>query len=56
MRYFSPAEKRALETRIRQLGLPAGQANSMVMWGGTRRVLAVFDLETLEIRALLKAD
>lgn len=56
MKYFSPAEKRALERRIRQLGLPAGQANTMVMWGGTRRVLAVFDLGTLEIRALLEAD
>lgn len=56
MRYFSPAEKRTLESRIRQLGLPADEANAMVMWGGTRRVLAVFDLRTLEIRALLRAD
>ncbi|HUL45812.1 MAG TPA: hypothetical protein VLV25_01790 [Steroidobacteraceae bacterium] len=56
MKYFSPAEKRALESRIRQLGLPVDQANTMVMWGGTRRVLAVFDLETLAIRALLRAD
>lgn len=56
MRYFGPAEKRTLESRIRQLGLPADEANAMVMWGGTRRVLAVFDLRTLEIRALLRAD
>jgi hypothetical protein len=56
MQYFSPAEKRTLESRIRQLGLPADQANTMVMWGGSRRVLAVFDLKTLEIRALLRAD
>jgi hypothetical protein len=56
MKYFSPPEKRALERRITQLGLPADQANTMVMWGGTRRVLAVFDLGTLRIAALLKAD
>jgi hypothetical protein len=56
MRYFSPAEKRTLERRITQLGLPAGEANAMVMWGGTRRVLAVFDLKTHTLRALLKAD
>jgi hypothetical protein len=56
MRYFSAAERRALERRIAQLGLPADQANTMIMWGGTRRVLAVFDLGTLRIAALLKAD
>jgi hypothetical protein len=56
MPYFSPAEKRTLKSRIAQLALPADQANAMVMWGGTRRVLAVFDLGTLELRALLRAD
>jgi hypothetical protein len=25
----------------------------MILWGGTRRMLAVFDLSTLEIRALV---
>ncbi|HYB64056.1 MAG TPA: hypothetical protein VEC59_02225 [Steroidobacteraceae bacterium] len=55
-RYFSAAEKRTLKSRITQLGLAADQANTMVMWGGTRRVLAVFDPETVEIRALIKAD
>ena len=56
MKYFSPAEKQALKSRITRLELPAGQANAMVMWGGNRRVLAVFDLGTLEVRALLRAD
>jgi hypothetical protein len=54
MKYFSPAEKRALEHRVTQLGLATDQANTMVMWGGTRRVLAVFDLRTLAVRALLE--
>jgi hypothetical protein len=55
-RYFSSIEKSTLKSRMAQLGLPADQANSMVMWGGGRRVLAVFDLGTLELRALIRAD
>jgi len=55
-RYFSPAEKRTLASRIGARGLPADAANTMIMWGGNRRVLAVFDPETLEIRALLRPD
>jgi hypothetical protein len=56
MKYFTRAEKKSLKSRITQRGLPADQANTMVMWGGSRRVLAVFDLETLAIRALIRAD
>jgi hypothetical protein len=56
MRYFSPAEKRTLKKRIAQLGLPADAANTIVMWGGSRRLLGVFDLRTLELRALIRAD
>ena len=56
MKYFAPAEKRTLKSRIARSGLPADQANTMVMWGGGRRVLAVFDLTTLEIRALISPD
>jgi hypothetical protein len=56
MPYFSPAEKRALERRITQLGLRADQANTMVMWGGSRRLLAVFDSRTLAVRALLEPN
>lgn len=56
MKLFSPAEKSALKSRMARLSLPADQSDAMVMWGGNRRVLAVFDLETLKIRALLRAD
>lgn len=55
-KYFSAVEKRTLKSHIVRLGLPADQANTMVMWGGNRRVLAVFDLGTLEIRALISSD
>ncbi len=54
--YVSAEEKRRLKSRLAQLGLPSDQANTMVLWGGTRRVLAVFDLKTLAIQALIKAD
>jgi hypothetical protein len=56
MKDFSPAENRTLNSRMTRRGLAADQANAMVMWGGSRRVLAVFDLRTLEVRALLRAD
>lgn len=56
MKYFTPAEKQSLKSRMTQLGLPADQANTMVLWGGSRRVLAVFELRTLRILALLRAD
>ncbi len=56
MTSFGRAEKQTLKSRMTQRGLPADQANAMIMWGGNRRVLAVFDLETLRIRALIRAD
>lgn len=54
LRDFTPTEKRLLKTRMTRLGLSADQANVMVMWGGSRRVLAVFDLKTGAVRALLE--
>jgi hypothetical protein len=54
--YFSRAEKRRLKGRMSQLGLAPDQKNAMVMWGGSRRLLAVFDLKTLHIAALVRPD
>jgi hypothetical protein len=56
LRNFSPGQKRTLRSRIARLGLPTDQANVTVIWGGGRRVLAVFDLGTLDIRAFITAD
>jgi hypothetical protein len=53
LKNFNPAEKQSLKKRMTRLGLPVDQANTMVMWGGSRRVLAVFDLRTRAVRALL---
>jgi hypothetical protein len=54
--FFNRREKAELRPRLRQLGLPTDQANVMVLWGGTRRVLVVFDLKTLDIQAMLGTD
>ncbi len=56
MKYFSRREKRLLEERMRARGLAADRPDALVMWGGSRRVLAVFDPETLALRALIRAD
>ncbi|MGP8034998.1 MAG: hypothetical protein ACLPQ6_12780 [Steroidobacteraceae bacterium] len=53
LKNLSPAEKQSLKTRMRRLGLPVDQANTMVMWGGSRRVLVVFDLPTLRVQSIL---
>ena len=38
-------------------GLDTTERNALVMWGGTsRRLLAVFDVQSLKIRALIKPD
>lgn len=54
--FFAPRERRSLASRMAERGLAAEQANAMVMWGGSRRVLAVFDPGTMRIRALIRAD
>jgi hypothetical protein len=56
MKFFSSREKQHLRSRLARLGLAADQPDSMVMWGGSRRLLAVFDLKTLRIVALLRPD
>jgi len=56
MKYFSAAEKQRLRARLKQQGLTADERDALVMWGGSRRVLAIFDTSTLHVRALLKAD
>ena len=36
---------------------PDARIDALVMWGGTsRRLLAVFDLQSLKIRAFIKPD
>lgn len=56
MKYFSRLEKQRLKSRMRRLGLADDQPDTLIFWGGSRRLLAVFDLKTLEVRALLRPD
>jgi hypothetical protein len=57
IKYFSKPEQKLLGERMKSLGLDAGQKNALVMWGGTsRRLVAVFDLDSLKIEALIRPD
>jgi hypothetical protein len=56
MKYFSRLEKQRLEGRMQKLGLVEDQPDTLVFWGGSRRLLAVLDPKTLRIRALLRPD
>jgi len=57
IKYFSKAEQTLLHERMEKLGLDAEKKNALVMWGGsTRRLVAVFDLESLKIKTLIKPD
>jgi hypothetical protein len=55
--YFSKPEQKLLHERMRELGLDAEQKNALMMWGGTaRRLVAIFDLQSLKIKALIRPD
>jgi hypothetical protein len=53
MKYLSKPQKQALRARMAERGLPVNEHNTMIMWGGSRRLLAVFDPATLRIVAIL---
>jgi hypothetical protein len=54
MKDLSKAEGQHLHARISGLGLAPDERNALLMWGGVRRVLVIFDPGTLRIRAILK--
>lgn len=56
MKYFSSREKQRLERRMQELGLSLDQPDTLVFWGGSLRLLAVFDPDTLTLRALVRPD
>ncbi|HEV8018465.1 MAG TPA: hypothetical protein VGP32_07910 [Steroidobacteraceae bacterium] len=53
IKYFSKVEKKSLRARMSAARLAPDERNALIMWGGSRRLLAVFDPATLRIRALL---
>lgn len=55
LRGFSPAQRQELAKRMQQYGLDTNAADTMPMTGHGDSLLAVFDLQTLQIKALLQA-
>jgi hypothetical protein len=56
MEELNNKEKQYLHARLSADGLGAGERNLLIMWGGSRRVVAVFDPATLQLKALLRPD
>ena len=54
MRELYRLERQALRQRFTRLGLAPDQRNALLMWGGDRRVLVLFEPDTLRLRAILK--
>jgi hypothetical protein len=53
IKYLSAAEKQSLRQRIAALGVTPADHNALIMWGGSRRLVAVVNAKTLQIRAFL---
>lgn len=51
---LSWADREALKKRMTTLGIAPAQRNALLMWGHPRLAVAVFDPDTLRIRAILK--
>lgn len=54
IKYLGKHEKQSLKARMTQQGIACDQRNALLMWGGGRRLLAVFDPTTLRVKAILK--
>lgn len=55
VKYFSKPQKQTLRLQMSERGLPVDERNTIVMWGGSRQLLAVFDPATLHLLAILRA-
>jgi hypothetical protein len=54
--YFSGADKKVLEERMQAAGLAPDQANTMVLSGRGKPLLAVFDRNNVAITAIIRAN
>jgi hypothetical protein len=52
IQYLSKKEKQSLRATFAAQGLAPDQRNALMMWGSSRRLLAVFDPATLRLKAL----
>jgi len=53
---LSPAEREHCEARLAALGIRPEQRNALLLWSDVRRVLVVFDPDSLRIKAILKPN
>ena len=56
MKYLNKPQKQTLRLQMSKRGLPVDERNTLIMWGGSRRVVAIFDPATLQLKALLRPD
>jgi hypothetical protein len=56
IKYLNKREKQSLTQQMARDGLTPTAANSIIFWGGSRRLLAIVDPQSLQIKALLKPD
>ena len=50
---LTPAARQSVRAPLAGLNVAPTERNCLLLWGGSRRVLAVFDPDTLRIRAIL---
>jgi hypothetical protein len=57
-RKLSRQQKDTVAKRMAARGLPAEQANALILWAadGVKRLVVILDRETLQFRAILRAD
>ena len=56
VKYLNKSEKESLQARLSREGFAPDEPDMLIMWGGSRRLVAVFDPVTLRLRALLRPD
>jgi hypothetical protein len=52
--YFAPSEKKLLKQRMQAAGLATDQLNAIPLTGRSHPLLAVFDLTTMQIKAIFR--
>jgi hypothetical protein len=53
IKYVNKKGREALAVRLAQMGLSATERNAMIMWGNGKPLVAIFDLKSSQIRAIV---
>ncbi len=54
--FFSKGEKKTLKARMTEMGLAPDQSNALFFMGRDHRLIAVFDLSSLQIKGIFSPD